>query len=88
MRMTDKDFLYALKLPPEKAIAFFKKKGIKVPDNWETLWENAQYSAFTVAKIANADILQLVKEELQKSMDKGLTLATFKKNIKNMPLIH
>jgi SPP1 gp7 family putative phage head morphogenesis protein len=75
------DLLYAIGLPPEQAIEYFKAKGFAYSWNWQDLWQSAQAQAFTVAKAMRLDVLQTIRDELQLALDEGRTFAEFKKNL-------
>ncbi len=66
-------------LPPEKALKFFRAKGLKAGFAWQDVWQQEHDAAFTVAKMADTDLLQDVKDALDKSLASGTTFAEFKK---------
>ncbi len=78
---SDVDLLYAIGLPPEKAIEYFKNKGYAFSWSWRDLWQEAQARAFTVAKAMRLDVLQTIRDEVQKALDEGLTFADFQKDL-------
>lgn len=75
------DLSYAIGLPPEEAIAYFKGKGFAFSWNWYEVWEEAHAKAFTVAKAMKLDILQDIRSALDKALADGTTLDTFKKEL-------
>ncbi|BCB96790.1 hypothetical protein JZK55_17120 [Dissulfurispira thermophila] len=75
------DLSYAIKLPPEKAIEYFKSKGYKLTWNWYDLWQEAHAKAFTVAKVMRMDVLQDIRDMVQKALDEGITVEQFKKEL-------
>lgn len=75
------DLSYIISLPPEKAIEYFKSKGYTFSWNWYDMWQEAHAKAFTVAKVMRMDILQDIREMVQKSLDEGITFAQFKKEL-------
>ena len=78
---SDIDLLYAMGLPPEKAIEYFKSKGYAFSWNWQDVWQEAQALSFTVAKAMRMDVLQTIRDEVQKSLDEGLTFRDFQKDL-------
>lgn len=60
-------------LPPAQAIAFFESKGFKITWNWHESWKEANDKAFTVAKLARADLLQDIYSGAQGALEKGQT---------------
>lgn len=77
----DVDLLYALQLPPERAIAYFRGKGYAFSWDWQDLWQEAHSRAFTVAKAMRLDVLQTIRDELQKALDEGMLLRDFQRNL-------
>lgn len=77
----DIDLYYALGLPPEKAIAYFKSKGYAFSWDWHDVWQEAQALSFTVAKAMRLDVLQTIRDEVQKVFDEGITLDQFRKEL-------
>jgi SPP1 gp7 family putative phage head morphogenesis protein len=75
------DLVYALQLPPEKAIDYFKSKGFVFSWDWEEIWQDAHSRAFTVAKALRLDVLQTIRDELQKAFDEGMMLRDFQKDL-------
>lgn len=82
MMLTETEFAYSTTLKPEKAVKFFKQKGLKVTYNWKDMDARAHLKAFTIAGEANEDILKEFQSQLNKSLKDGTTYDTFKKNIK------
>ncbi|MEW6115367.1 MAG: phage minor head protein [Nitrospirota bacterium] len=78
---TKPDLLYAIGLPPEKAIEYFKSKGYTFSWDWWDTWQEAHAKAFTVAKVMRMDILQDIRGMVQKSLNEGLTLQEFRKQL-------
>lgn len=79
--MADVDLGYAVTLPPRDAIAYFKAKGYQVSWNWWDVWQESHAQAFTVAKATRADVLQSIREEVQKAIDEGRTARDFVRNL-------
>lgn len=77
----DIDLLYAIGLPPEKAIEYFNSKGFAFSWDWRDVWQEAHARAFTVAKAMKLDVLQTIRGEVQRVLDEGITFAEFKKNL-------
>ena len=75
------DLSYAIGLKPEKAIEYFKAKGYTFSWDWQDTWQEAHAKAFTVAKAMRKDVLQDIREMVQKSLDEGITFQQFKKEL-------
>jgi SPP1 gp7 family putative phage head morphogenesis protein len=71
----------AIGLPPEAAIAYFRAKGYSITWDWQEQAQAASEQAFTVAKAMRLDILQDIKGMVQKALDDGITLQTFRKEL-------
>jgi SPP1 gp7 family putative phage head morphogenesis protein len=70
-----------LNQPPEAAVAFFQAKGLALTWNWHDQWRDAHSRAFTVAKLARLDILQDIRDGVQRALDTGDTEAAFNKRM-------
>lgn len=75
------DLSFALKLPPAKAIEYFRSKGYAISWDWHEVWQEAHAKAFTVAKVARMDILQDIRDAIDKAIAEGTTFADFRKNL-------
>lgn len=69
-------------LPPKDAIEFFRQKGAKITFSWEDIDAQEHQAAFTVAKVAQLDILRDIRGGLDSAMSDGTTFETFRKNLK------
>ena len=65
------------KLSPTLAIKYLKKKHNKVSWDWYDIWQEAHNKSFTVAKAMREDILQDIKEAVEKMFD-GVKVAKVK----------
>lgn len=79
--MAKVDLAYCMTLPPKKAVAYLKSKGYAITWDWEELWQEAQAQAFTVAKATHLDILQDIRDAVEKALAEGKTFAWFKKEL-------
>ena len=75
------DLIQALNLPPEKAIAYFERKGLKITWDWKEQIKLNQAQAFTVAKAMNIAILQDIRDELNAALKQGTSFKTFQENL-------
>lgn len=64
-------------VPPAEAIAYFKAKGLKVTFDWRDLIGAEHASAFTVAKMADLDLLADVQASLDDAIAQGLSYQTW-----------
>lgn len=75
------DLLYAMTLPPVEAVAYFKQKGLQVSENWYDLLGEIHSKVFTVANCAKLDVLQDIRNEMQRALDEGIGFSDFKKTL-------
>ena len=75
------DIGYAIKLPPRRAIAYFKSKGYNISWNWWETWQVANAQSFTVAKALRADILGDIRDSFDQALRKGYTPDKFIKEL-------
>lgn len=67
-------------LPFVEAISFFKEKVALPSATWRDLWEGMHARAFTVAGAMRDDLLAGLREAVQKAIEKGTTLAEFRRD--------
>ena len=72
---------YLIYLSPERAIKYLKDKGYKFSWNWYEIWQDSHKKSFTVAKAMREDILVDIRKAVEQSMQEGLTLQQFKKEL-------
>lgn len=75
------DLAYALRLPPEKAIAYFEAKGYAFSWDWREVWQEAHAKAFTVAGVMKADVLKEIRAGVEQALKQGKTLAQFERGL-------
>lgn len=75
------DLSYAIGLPPEEAIAYFKEKGYAISFKWQDVWAEAHARAFTVSGVTRLDVLTDVREALTAALENGETLADFQNRL-------
>ena len=80
-KLTGLDLSQAFKLAPAKAVKFFESKGYKIDWDWADTWEEANATAFTVAKAMKADVLSTIHAELNTTLKSGMTEAQFIKTL-------
>jgi SPP1 gp7 family putative phage head morphogenesis protein len=68
--------------PPEAAQQYLQGKGYTITDSWKDLPAEAHARTFTVARATRVEILQAIREELQRAMDEGLPFQAFQQNLK------
>ncbi len=68
---------YAIGLPPDKAVEYFRSKGYTFSWDWWDVWQQAHAKAFTVAKAMQMDVLQDIREMVDRAIEEGLTFRQF-----------
>lgn len=71
----------AADLPPAQAIKFFRQQGFKITWDWKETLREANLRTFTVAKAMSQDILQEIRNELEKALTEGQTFKQFRENL-------
>lgn len=73
----------AFKMTPARAVEYLKKKGENIipTDSWDELDSEAHDKAFTVAKVASADLLQTIFDHVEKAKTSGQTLKQFREDL-------
>ena len=74
------DLAFALKQPPEKAVAYFESLNLDVPADWINMLHDARQKAFMVSGVTRRDVLQDVYNETLKYIQGG-TMRDAKKNL-------
>jgi len=60
------DLSYAIGLPPEKAVEYFRGKELAITFDWQEVVGEAHAKAFTVAKAVKLDVLEDIHGMVQK----------------------
>lgn len=68
-------------LPPEEALRFFRRKGLRAGFAWQDVWQEEHDLAFTVAKLTDLDLLADVREAVDQAIENGTTLEQFKREL-------
>lgn len=69
-------------LPPKEAIAYFRSKGYKPTFDWRDMWQEEHSYSFTIAKAMRTDILQDIRQSMDKAIAEGTTFADFRKELR------
>ncbi len=75
---------YAIGLEPKDAIRYMESKGVKVSFRWQDVWEEEHAKAFTVAGLAQKDVLADVHALCKKAIATGQSEGDFKKELEAM----
>lgn len=77
MNLSENDLFIAFNLPPEEAVNYFKAKGFQITWDWFEMLERAHDTAFTVAKCTRLDVLQSIRDQVERIFTEGMTEAEF-----------
>ncbi len=75
------DVAAAFSLAPEKALEFFRRKGIRPSFAWQDVWQAENSKAFTVAKMMDVDLLRDVRDAVERAIAEGQSFEEFRKQI-------
>ena len=64
-------------LPPAEAVDFFRAKGYEIGFDWRDVWQSEHSRAFTVAKATRLDILETIRQEVDRALADGRTKRQF-----------
>ncbi|MFO6448926.1 phage minor head protein [Erythrobacter sp. NE805] len=67
---------------PADAVAALAAKGYEIAFDWREVWQEENARAFTVAKAMSRDLLEDIREAVQKALDEGLTLKQFQDELR------
>lgn len=80
--MADINLALAFNLPPERAIEYFRAKGMRISANAQAMTAQAHASAFTVAGVFKAEALGDIRGALDQALADGQTFDQFVKGLK------
>jgi uncharacterized protein with gpF-like domain len=67
--------------PPERAIDFFRSKGIKPSFDFRDVWAEEHAHAFAAAGAMEEELIESLREEVERSLDQGKTFEQFRKDL-------
>ncbi len=71
----------AFDVPPEQAIGYFQRKGLRPTFHYADMLGEAHDQAFTVAKMMDVDMLGQVRASLQDALANGVSFGEWKKGL-------
>ncbi|MCX9038873.1 phage minor head protein [Citrobacter portucalensis] len=75
------DLAYAARLPPKEAVSYFRARGHNVTWNWYEQLTDAHARAFTVAKAVRLDVLNTLRDEVDRAVHDGITRQEFTRTL-------
>lgn len=67
--------------PPPEVSDFFRNKSLRPSFSWQDIEPEEHAVSFTVAKAMQVDVLQTIRDELQKAIDDGVPFEQFQKSL-------
>ena len=71
----------AQRMKPAEAVKYFERKGMKITWDWRETLDEANNLTFQVAKSINMEVLQTIRDDVNKAISEGVTFADYKKNL-------
>lgn len=68
--------------PPPEASKFLRNKSLRPSFHWQDVEPEEHAVAFTVAKATQVDVLETIRDEVQRAIDEGVPFAEFQKTLK------
>jgi len=68
-------------MKPEEAVKYLERKGFKITWSWRESLDYANNRSFVVAKSMNMDVLQTIREDVEKALSEGITFEEYRKNL-------
>ncbi|QXL84130.1 PBECR2 nuclease fold domain-containing protein [Comamonas sp. NLF-1-9] len=79
------DFAMLQRLPPAGAIAYLQgRKDLTVTHSWQDLWHEEHARQFTISRLTRLDLLQAIRESLEKSVNGELTRADWMRDTRKL----
>ncbi len=75
------DLSFAVRLPPEQAMAYFRSLGYALPENTPAMLAEAEALAFTVANAMSLDILKTIRQHIDQALAEGKTERWFQQTL-------
>lgn len=76
------DLGIAFNRPPQDALRYFESKGYRTKHwNWWDTWQDANASAFVIARTARMDVQQSIRDRLRQTLAQGMTEREFVKQL-------
>ena len=80
--------LAAIGLPPDEAIAYFRRKANVGTDHWTDVWQEAHARAFSVAGAASAALVEDFRQAVGRALEQGTTIAEFRRDFDSIVARH
>lgn len=81
MADNDIDMGFLLRVEPKIAVDYMRSKGYNITWNWHEQLEEAHAKAFTVAKVAKAEVLELINEHTIEAISEGWSFKEYQERL-------
>lgn len=82
---TAQEFAALQRLTPEEAVAYLQRRNqLTQTYGWQDLWQEEHAQQFTVSRLARADLLQALQDQITKSVEGDLSRSDFVKDSKKL----
>lgn len=75
------DLGWVLTLPPQEAVEYLRGREIRVSDGWRDVYGAENARVFTVARMADRDLLGDVRDHLKRVIAEGITTAVAERDL-------
>ena len=64
-------------LAPQEAIAWLKRRGLRVSWNWKDLWDIADHQSFMVSSVTSLELIDDLRDEIARALESGMPFEDF-----------
>ncbi|MFV0626152.1 MAG: PBECR2 nuclease fold domain-containing protein [Alphaproteobacteria bacterium] len=75
---------YTTNFTPKEVVDFFREKGYKIGFDYRDVWKEEHAIAFTVAKATSIDLLQDIRNSIDKAISEGWSYQKFEKDFRSV----
>lgn len=72
----------AMNLPPERAVEYFRSRGLRIGASWQETAQAVRAGAFSVAAVTRADVLQDIRASIDRAVAEGITYQDWLKTLR------
>lgn len=72
----------AFNLPPEAAVEYLSSRGMSIAGDWRAVAAAVRAGAFSVAGVLNGQVLDDIRQALQRALERGETYQDFLRNLR------